>query len=141
MEVHIPQHYLIYFNNKLDMPELTGGCACGRIRYELRLNSFDDARTSLCHCGACKIAMGGAFGLTAKTPIEMFKYMGGCNPKIFVADNGVHREFCDNCGAYIWLSPINSSSYRSACLYISQRIWRAEYEQVSVRMLRWRITE
>lgn len=46
--------------------------------------------------------MGGAFGLTAKTPIQMFKYMGGSNPKIYVADNGVHREFCENCGTYLW---------------------------------------
>ena len=84
------------------MPELGGGCACGRIRYELVLDSIDDARTSLCHCRAGKVAMGGAFGLTAKTPIHMFRYTGGANPKIFVADNGVHREFCENCGAYIW---------------------------------------
>lgn len=45
--------------------------------------------------------MGGAFGLTAKTPIEMFKYMAGCKPKVFVQDNGVHREFCDNCGSFL----------------------------------------
>ena len=83
------------------MPELWGGCTCGRIRYELTLNSVDDARTTLCHCHSCKVAMGGAFGLTAKTPIDMFQYMAGCKPKVFVQDNGVHREFCDNCGAFL----------------------------------------
>ena len=45
--------------------------------------------------------MGGAFGLTAKTPLSMFKYMPGGKTKTFVADNGVHREFCENCGTYI----------------------------------------
>lgn len=83
------------------MPELTGGCTCGRIRYQLSLNSLDDARTTLCHCGACKRAMGGAFGLTAKVPLDMFKFFGGAKPKVFVADNGVYREFCDECGAFL----------------------------------------
>ncbi|KAJ9610867.1 hypothetical protein H2200_005644 [Cladophialophora chaetospira] len=45
--------------------------------------------------------MGGAFGLTAKTPLDKFKYMGGSKPKLFVQDNGVHREFCENCGAFL----------------------------------------
>lgn len=84
------------------MLELYGGCTCGRIRYELMLNSVEDARTTLCHCHSCKVAMGGAFGLTAKTPIDMFKYMPGSpQAKLFIQDNGVHREFCDNCGSFI----------------------------------------
>jgi hypothetical protein len=45
--------------------------------------------------------MGGAFGLTAKTPLEKFKYMAGSKPKVFIQDNGVHREFCENCGAFL----------------------------------------
>lgn len=46
--------------------------------------------------------MGGAFGLTAKITLSMFKYMPGSpKPKLFVQDNGVHREFCDNCGSFI----------------------------------------
>jgi len=45
--------------------------------------------------------MGGAFGLTAKVPLSMFKYMGGCKPKVFIQDNGVHREFCVECGAFL----------------------------------------
>ncbi|KAK5077323.1 hypothetical protein LTR51_003012 [Lithohypha guttulata] len=83
------------------MPDLKGGCTCGRIRYELALNNVDDARTTLCHCRSCKVALGGAFGLTAKTPIDMFKYTTSDKPKLFVQDNGVHREFCDNCGAFL----------------------------------------
>jgi hypothetical protein len=58
--------------------------------------------------------MGGAFGLTAKIPLSTFTYTdsqpsiegdGGerqkYQPKIFEAKNGVRREFCENCGAFI----------------------------------------
>lgn len=44
--------------------------------------------------------MGGAFGLTAKVPIDMFKLEKG-KPKVFIQDNGVRREFCQNCGSFI----------------------------------------
>jgi hypothetical protein len=82
------------------MPDLAGGCTCGSIRYSLSLNSTDDARTTLCHCSSCKRAFGGAFGLTAKTAIDTFKATKG-TPKIFVQENGVHREFCENCGVFL----------------------------------------
>lgn len=83
------------------MLELGGGCTCGKLRYTLTLNSDSDARTTLCHCGSCKRAFGGAFGLTAKVAKDALKYAGGSNAKIFVQDNGVHREFCENCGVFI----------------------------------------
>lgn len=33
-------------------------------------------------------------------PLDSFKYESG-KPKLYKQDNGVIREFCDNCGAYI----------------------------------------
>jgi hypothetical protein len=33
-------------------------------------------------------------------PVDSFKYESG-KPKLYKQDNGVIREFCDNCGAYI----------------------------------------
>jgi len=83
------------------MPNLTGACTCRRLTYTLTLNSTSDARTTLCHCTSCKVAMGGAFGLTAKTPIDMFKYTSEAKPTLYVQNNGVHREFCEVCGAFI----------------------------------------
>ena len=44
--------------------------------------------------------MGGAFGLTAKVPLRMYELTHG-SPKIFIQENGVRREFCDNCGGFI----------------------------------------
>jgi len=53
---------------------LTGTCYCKSLSYNLRLDDKMDARTTLCHCANCKKAFGGAFGLTAKVPIQAFRY-------------------------------------------------------------------
>ncbi|KAL1581681.1 hypothetical protein WHR41_09611 [Cladosporium halotolerans] len=84
------------------MSNFNRGCTCGLLRYILDLpGSSDDARTTLCHCHSCKRAFGGAFGLTAKTAKENLKYTTSTTPKVFVQDNGVHREFCGQCGVLI----------------------------------------
>ena len=51
------------------MPEpMTGGCACGRIRYSV---AIADDKAYLCHCRMCQRATGGVSILTlrpGKTP-------------------------------------------------------------------------
>ncbi|KAL2289164.1 hypothetical protein FJTKL_02961 [Diaporthe vaccinii] len=78
---------------------LTGTCTCKKLQYTVRLDSADSARTSLCHCSSCKKAFGTNYGLTSKIPIESFEYSQG-EPKLYKQDNGVVREFCDNCGSF-----------------------------------------
>ncbi|KAI3572421.1 Mss4-like protein [Fusarium oxysporum f. sp. albedinis] len=73
----------------------------GNIKYSVSLDSPDDARTSLCHCGSCCRAFGTNFGLTTKIALGGFNYDQG-KPKTFKQENGVVREFCDNCGAFIY---------------------------------------
>ncbi|KAK3951739.1 Mss4-like protein [Pseudoneurospora amorphoporcata] len=79
---------------------MKGRCVCKNLQYSLELESLDDARTTLCHCNSCKRAFGTNYGLTTKVPLQGFKYETG-TPKKFKQHNGVTREFCDNCGAYI----------------------------------------
>ncbi|PNP43665.1 hypothetical protein TGAMA5MH_04637 [Trichoderma gamsii] len=79
---------------------LTGSCTCRAIQYSVDLDSPDTARTSLCHCSSCKKAFGTNYGLTTKIPIDGFKYEKG-NPKLFKQENGVVREFCDECGSFL----------------------------------------
>ncbi|KAJ3546188.1 hypothetical protein NM208_g2118 [Fusarium decemcellulare] len=64
------------------------------------MDSPDDARTSLCHCSSCRRAFGTNFGLTTKVAVDGFSYDQG-KPRVFKQDNGVTREFCENCGAFI----------------------------------------
>ncbi|KAF1973775.1 DUF636 domain protein [Bimuria novae-zelandiae CBS 107.79] len=85
---------------------LTGNCYCKNLSYTLKLEDKNDARTTLCHCKDCKKAFGGAFGLTAKCPIQTFHYTSASGkPTLHVANNGsgstVYREFCNKCGSYI----------------------------------------
>ncbi|KAG5748632.1 hypothetical protein H9Q72_007417 [Fusarium xylarioides] len=82
------------------MPSYTGKCVCGNVKYSVSLDSPDDARTSLCHCGSCKRAFRTNFGLTTKVALDGFSYDQG-KPRTFKQENGVVREFCDNCGAFI----------------------------------------
>nr|pir hypothetical protein 13E11.200 [imported] - Neurospora crassa [Neurospora crassa] len=79
---------------------MKGRCVCENLQYSLELDSLDDARTTLCHCNSCKRAFGTNYGLTTKVPLQGFKYEAG-TPKKFKQHNGVTREFCDNCGAYM----------------------------------------
>ncbi|KAL2131172.1 hypothetical protein VTI74DRAFT_5459 [Chaetomium olivicolor] len=79
---------------------LQGRCVCKKLQYSLDLESTEDARTTLCHCHSCRRAFGTNYGLTAKVPLESFKYETG-TPKKYKQENGVTREFCDNCGAFI----------------------------------------
>lgn len=51
-------------SSESDISEVTGkmiypgGCYCAKVRYEISLDNGDkDARTSLCHCGNCKVMM------------------------------------------------------------------------------------
>ncbi|EJD07793.1 uncharacterized protein FOMMEDRAFT_130880 [Fomitiporia mediterranea MF3/22] len=85
------------------MTKHTGGCYCGKVRYEIVLYSDDDARTSLCHCKNCKRFTGGPFGVTIKIPLSSWKVIAG-SPKHHTSDNGssmLHREFCEDCGSPI----------------------------------------
>lgn len=88
---------------------MNGHCVCKNLQYSLELDSLDDARTTLCHCNSCKRAFGTNYGLTTKVPLKGFKYETG-TPKLFKQHNGVTREFCDNCGAYICEYGVSSVS-------------------------------
>lgn len=81
---------------------LQGRCVCNRVRYALELPSGGEARTTLCHCHSCRRAFGANYGLTAKVPVAAFRYEpGSARPRRHTQANGVTREFCDACGAFL----------------------------------------
>ncbi|KAJ6512625.1 Mss4-like protein [Mycena sanguinolenta] len=89
--------------------ELKGRCVCNALQYSVHLPASApdseelDARTTLCHCQSCRRAFGSNYGLTTKVSVESFMYEPGSGrPKLYKQqDNGVTREFCEVCGAYI----------------------------------------
>ncbi len=78
------------------MPELTGGCQCGEIRYEV---TTDPLATIICHCKECKRQSGSAFGMSMIVPRDGFRLTSG-KPKTFSrgAESGGSVE-CAFCGA------------------------------------------
>ncbi len=72
---------------------MTGGCACGRIRYEARIDS-DEAY--LCHCRMCQRATGGvsvAFRNVKKADVAWRR-----EPDWYASSPIARRPYCRECG-------------------------------------------
>jgi hypothetical protein len=98
---------------------LKGHCVCKALTYSVSLDSPDDARTTLCHCQSCRRAFGTNYGLTTKVPVDAFKYESG-KPKLFQQDNGVVREFCDNCRRSLNTRPDITLTWSTGGAYITE---------------------
>ena len=78
---------------------MTGGCACGAVRYEC-----DPPPTAMvnCHCRDCQRAGGGSDAPTFVVPAAGFRLLRG-EPKIHEvraeSGNVARRGFCGDCGS------------------------------------------
>ena len=75
------------------MTEITGGCACGRVRYTAEVEN-DDAY--LCHCRMCQRATGGvsiAFKNLPKAAVHWER-----EPDYFHSSPIARRGYCAACG-------------------------------------------
>jgi hypothetical protein len=80
---------------------LTGGCACGAIRYE---TTAEPVVMFHCHCRDCQRASGGPFTSFVIVPAEAFRFSQGSlrfhdSPSHRVGKT--HRGFCADCGSPI----------------------------------------
>ena len=80
---------------------LTGGCACGAVRYR----AAGPVRFALrCACRACQRDSGAGHGVHVALPSDGFAVTGA--PRIFDrrADAGglVRKAFCPDCGCPLW---------------------------------------
>jgi hypothetical protein len=82
----------------MTMPDLTGGCLCGRVRYTLR---GEPVFSGLCHCRNCQRYTGSAFEAVVAFPAEAVSIAGELKTYNDTGDSGkpVHRRFCPNCGS------------------------------------------
>jgi len=83
------------------MPQLlSGGCACGDIRYECEA---DPVFMLNCHCRDCQKANGGAFAAILAVPEAAVQMRG--EPRYYAvvggSGNPVHRGFCQTCGSQV----------------------------------------
>jgi hypothetical protein len=80
------------------MPNVTGGCLCGQVRYTA---SGDPAFSGLCHCRNCQRYTGSAFETVVGFPASAVSVQGTLKTYNDTGDSGkqVYRRFCPNCGS------------------------------------------
>ncbi len=77
---------------------ITGGCACGRVRYEVRGKLRD---VIACHCVQCRRTSGHFVAATACRR-QAFTLVKGETLKSYVAVSGFRRGFCSECGSSLF---------------------------------------
>lgn len=86
-------------------PSLSGGCACGAIRYEA---TAEPVMMLHCHCRDCQRASGGPFSSFVIVPAGAFKLLKGI-PRFHAspseAGGMTHRGFCAECGSPVVVKP------------------------------------
>ncbi|CAD6558968.1 hypothetical protein LMG27952_06744 [Paraburkholderia hiiakae] len=73
---------------------LTGGCLCGKVRYQI---SAAPIGSTVCHCVDCRRASGAPFVGWVSVPWSAFRLVAGAT-KTHVSSPGVERAFCADCG-------------------------------------------
>ena len=76
--------------------ELSGGCACGAIRYE---TNADPIVMLNCHCSDCRKASGSGYAAIIFVPKDAVKLRGEARYYGVLGSSGkmVERGFCPNC--------------------------------------------
>ena len=72
---------------------MTGGCQCGRVRYEAEIDS-DDAY--FCHCRMCQKATGGFAAAFVQVEPGKLKWLS--EPDWYESSPIARRPFCSHCG-------------------------------------------
>lgn len=76
-----------------------GSCLCGEVRYEIR---GELGPAFYCHCSRCRKASGSAFASNAVVAAADFVLVAGEQAlRTYVADSGLSRQFCGQCGSPI----------------------------------------
>jgi hypothetical protein len=76
---------------------LTGGCFCGRIRYEVVGSPFNETN---CHCSMCRRSAGAPFVAWFSVRRSEFRVVFG-TPTLFNSSDTARRSFCPHCGTQL----------------------------------------
>jgi len=82
------------------MPQITGGCLCGKVRYSA---NAEPAFVGVCHCTDCQKFTGSAFSIIVGVPKQAMTIEGKLSTYSKAGDTGktVERRFCPECGSSI----------------------------------------
>lgn len=77
--------------------QVTGGCLCGRIRYEAEVFLHNGY---ICHCTICQRSTGQPAEITVLIKAGTLRYLGE-EPRYYVSSGDGKRGFCAECGSRI----------------------------------------
>jgi hypothetical protein len=82
------------------MPQIAGGCLCGKVRYSA---NGDPAFVGVCHCTDCQKFTGSAFGAIVGVPKPALKVEGTLTTYTKTGESGksIRRSFCPVCGSSV----------------------------------------
>jgi hypothetical protein len=82
------------------MPQITGGCLCGKVRYNANV---EPTFTGICHCEDCQKFTGSAFSVVVAVPKSALSVQGKVSTFSKSGDSGksIERQFCPECGSSI----------------------------------------
>ena len=76
---------------------ITGGCLCGKVRYEVGGPLYD---ASHCHCSMCRRQHGAVYATYADFDPQNFQWRSGENlVKNYQTESGDGWAFCSECGS------------------------------------------
>lgn len=82
------------------MHELTGGCQCGAVRYQVQT---PDLGGSYCHCRMCQRALGNIFGTFLEVDRAQLIWTKGA-PSVYRSSKIATRGFCADCGTPLYFA-------------------------------------
>jgi hypothetical protein len=79
-------------------------CSCGQLRVDC---DGEPLKVSICHCDACRLRTGSAFGIAVFYPRDAVTAQGEQRDHMRKADSGrnVTFHFCPQCGSSVWWEP------------------------------------
>src|SRR5262249_33653159 len=85
---------------RLIMPQIIGGCLCGKVRYSA---DAEPIFTGVCHCRNCQKESGSAFAIVIGIPQSALSLQGDLKMYQHKGDSGkaMFRRFCPNCGSTV----------------------------------------
>ena len=86
------------------MPQMTGGCLCGQLRY---VANAEPVFSGVCHCKSCQKQSGTAFNVVVAVPQAAVSIQGSLKRYNKLGDSGkqVVSRFCPSCGSTIVSEP------------------------------------
>ncbi|GLP95112.1 GFA family protein [Paraferrimonas sedimenticola] len=90
-----------------DAVVLSGGCLCGRTRYQATAMPF---ASDYCHCRQCQVGVGSVITQWMDFKVEQVVWSGG-PLKEFASSDKVRRGFCPDCGSSITYRHLDHGEY------------------------------